>query len=143
VAARLFAGVAENLPQLAEGAGSRPQKESLKGPAIASLKMKGTATPLFRSNISDGFREVPAVSVKVLSIILALTIGLIDRFRQDNGSIPPRPFAMTYGIFDTKLNDMRFVGRFIPFGNGHAALARFHLDAVIGDAETDGEPKSL
>ena len=32
---------------------------------------------------------------------------------------------------------MRIVGRHISFGDGEAALAGFHLDAVIGDPEPD------
>jgi hypothetical protein len=105
--------------------------------------MKCTVTPLFRSDIGDGFGEVPAVAVKVLSVVLALAIGLILRFSQDDRSVLPRAFAVTVGIFDTNLNDVRIVGRHISFGDGEAALAGFHLDAVIGDAETDSEAESL
>jgi hypothetical protein len=74
---------------------------------------------------------------------LALAIGLIFRLRQDGGSVLPRALAVPRGIFDTNLNQVRIVGRRISFGDGEAALTRFHLDAVIGDAETDGEAKSL
>jgi hypothetical protein len=105
--------------------------------------MKCAVTPLFRSDIGDGFGEVPAVAVKVLSVVLALAIGLILRFSQDDGSIQPRAFAVTIGTFDTNLNDVRTVGRHISFGDGQAAVAGFHLNAVIGDAETDSEAKSL
>lgn len=105
--------------------------------------MKCTVTPLFWSDIGDGFSEVPAVAVKVLSVVLALTIGLILRFSQYDGSVLPRAFAVIVGMFDTNLNHLRIVGSYISFGDGEAALAGFHLDAVIGDAETDGEAKSL
>ena len=105
--------------------------------------MKRTVTPLFGSDIGDGFGEVPAVAVKVLSVVLALAIGLVLRFSQNHGSVLPRVFAVTIGIFDTNLNDVRIVGRHISFGDGEATLAGFHLDAVIGDAETDGEAKGL
>jgi hypothetical protein len=105
--------------------------------------MKFTVTPLFGSDIGDGFGEVPAVAVKVLSVVLALAIGLILRFSQDGGSVLPCPLAVTVGVFDTNLNDVRTVGRHIPFGDGQAAVAGFHLDAVISDPETDGEAKSL
>jgi hypothetical protein len=105
--------------------------------------VKCTVTPLFGSDISDGFSEVPAVPVKVLSVVLALSIGLILRFSQDDGSVLPRAFAVTVGIFDPNLDDVRIVGRHISFGDGETALARFHLDAVIGNAETDSETKSL
>ena len=87
--------------------------------------MKCTATPLFGSDIGDGFGEVPAVTVKVLSIVLALAIGLILGFSQDDGSVLPRAFAVIVGIFDTNLNDVRIIGRHISFGDGEAALAAF------------------
>jgi hypothetical protein len=35
------------------------------------------------------------------------------------------------------------LGTGVSFGYGEAALPDFHLDAVIGDAKTDGEAKSL
>jgi hypothetical protein len=105
--------------------------------------MKCTVTPLFGSDVGDGFGEIPEVAVKILSVVLALAIGVILRFSQDDGSILPRAFAVAVGIFDTNLNDVRIVGRHISFGDGEAALAGFHLDAVIGNAETDGEAKSL
>lgn len=105
--------------------------------------MKCTVTPLFGSDIVDGFSEVPAVAVKVLSVVLALSIGLILRFRQDDGSVPPRAFAVAVGIFDTNLNHLRIVGQHISFGDGEAALDGLHLYAVIGNAETDGEAKGV
>ncbi len=105
--------------------------------------MKCTVTPLFGSDIGDGFGEVPAVAVKVLNVVLALAIGLILRFSQNYGSVLPRAFAVTVGILDTNLNDVRIVGGHISFGDGEAALAGFHLDAVIGDPEPDVEAESL
>ena len=105
--------------------------------------MKCTGTPVFRCDIGDGFGEVPAVAVEVLSIVLALAIGLILRFSQDDGPILPCALAVTIGILDTNLDDVRIVGRHISFGDGDAALASFHLDAMIRNAETDGEAKSL
>ena len=105
--------------------------------------MKCTTAPFFGSDIGDGFGEVPPVAVKVLSIVLALAIGLIIGFSQDDGSILPGAFAVTMGIFDTHLNDVRIIGRDISLGHGEAALSGFHLDAVIGDAETGGEAKGL
>jgi len=105
--------------------------------------MKCAAAPFFGSNVNDGFGEVPAVAVKVLRIVLALAIRLLLGFSQDDSSVLPRPLAVTLGIFDANLNDMRIVGRHSSFGDGEAALAGFHLDAMIGDAETDSEAKSL
>jgi len=105
--------------------------------------MKYTAAPFLGSNIGNGFGEVPAVAVKILSIVLALAIGLLFGFSQDDGSVLPGAITVTLGIFDANLNDVRIVGRDVPFGDGETALARFHLDAVIGDAEADSETKSL
>ena len=73
--------------------------------------MKRTAAPFFRSDIGDSFGEVPAVAVKVLSVVLALAVGLLLRFGQDDGSILSRALAVTLGIFDANLNDVRIVGR--------------------------------
>jgi hypothetical protein len=41
-------------------------------------------------------------------------------------------------IFDANLNDVRVVGYHVAFGDDEAGITR-----VIGDAETDGEAKSL
>jgi len=105
--------------------------------------MKCTATPFFGSDIGNGFGEVSAVPIKVLSVVLPLPIGLFLGFTQDAGSVLPRPSTVSLGIFDANLNDVRFVGHRVSFGNGEAALAGFHLNAVIGDAKADGEAKSL
>jgi len=108
---------------------------------IDSLEMKCTAAPFFWSDISDGLRKVPVVAIKVPSIVLALAIGMILGFRQDDGAVLSRPLAVTFRIFDANLNDVRLVGRHVAFGDGEAAIAGFHLDAVISDAQTDGEAK--
>src|SRR4029077_13800160 len=42
-----------------------------------SFKMKCSAAPFLGSDISYGFGEVPAVTVKILSFVLALSIGLV------------------------------------------------------------------
>jgi len=108
-----------------------------------SFKMKCSAAPFLGSDISYGFGEVPAVTVKILSVVLALSIGLVLRFSQDDGTVPSRAFAVTLSIFDANLNDVGIVGYHTAFGDGEAAVAGFHLDAVIGDAKTDSEGKSL
>jgi len=105
--------------------------------------MKCTAAPFFGSDIGDGLRKVPAVPIRVLSVVLALAIGVVLGFRQDDGTVQARSLAVPLGIFDANLNDMRVVGYHVAFGDGDAALTGFHLNAVIGDAETDGEAKSL
>jgi hypothetical protein len=113
------------------------------GSGIDSLKMKCATAPFFGSDIGDGFGEVPAVAAKVLSVVLALAIGLVLGFRQDDGTILSRSLAVTLSIFDANLNDVRVVGYHVAFGDGEAAITGFHLDAVIGDAETDAEAKGL
>src|ERR1700751_159186 len=90
-------------------------------PGIDSLKMKCAAAPFFGSNVNDGFGEVPAVAVKVLRIVLALAIRLLLGFSQDDSSVLPRPLAVSLGILDANLNDMRIVGRHSSFGDGEAA----------------------
>ena len=110
---------------------------------IESLKVKCTAAPIFWSDIGDGFGEVPTVAVKVLSIVLPLAIEMVLGFGQDGGTIVPRALAVAFSIFDANLNDMRMIGHHVAFGDGKAAITGLHLDAVIGNAETDDEAKSL
>jgi len=105
--------------------------------------MKLPTTPLFRSNIGDGFGKVPAMAAKILSIVLALAIGMIYRFAQNDGSVLPRAFAVTDGIFDSYLHALRVVGRHISFADRETALASFHLNAVISNAQTNREAKCL
>ena len=105
--------------------------------------MKFTTAPLLGSNISDSFGEVPEVAVKVPSVVLSLAIGMVLRFSQDDGTVSSRALAVTLGIFDANLNDVRIVGYHVAFGDGEAAVAGFHLDAVIGDAKADSKAKSL
>ena len=105
--------------------------------------MKCTAAPFLGSDIGYGFGEIPAVSIEILSVILALAIGLVLGFSQDDGAVPPCALAVTVYIFDANLNHLRIVGYRAAFRNGEAAIAGLHLYAVIGDAETDCEAKSL
>lgn len=110
---------------------------------INSLKMKCAAAPFFGGDVGDGFGEVPEVAVKVLRVVLALAVGVVFRFREDNGATLARARAVTGGIFDAHLNDVRTVRKLVTLRNGKAAIARLHLDAVIGDSKTDGEAKGL
>jgi len=109
----------------------------------ALFKMKCTAAPIFGGDIGDGLRKVPAVTIKVLSVVLALAIGLVLGFRQDDGTVLSCSLAVTLRIFDANLNDVRVVGYHVAFGDGETAITGFHLDAVIGYAKTDRETKSL
>jgi hypothetical protein len=108
-----------------------------------SFEVKCTAAPFFGSDIGDGFGEVPTVAVKVLSVILALSVGLVLGFRKDDGAGVSRSFAVTRSIFDANLNDVRVVRYYGAFRDGEAAFAGLHLNSVIGNAQTDGEAKSL
>jgi len=105
--------------------------------------MKRTAAPFLGSDIFDRLGEVPAVAVEVLSVVLALTIGLVQGFSQDDGAVLPCLLAMRPGILDADLDDVRIVRYNGAFRNGDAAIADFHLDAVIGNPEADREAKSL
>jgi len=50
---------------------------------------------------------------------------------------------VTLSIFDANLNDVRVVGYHIAFGNGEAAIAGFHLDAVIAMRRRMVKPKAF
>src|SRR5215475_6926609 len=110
---------------------------------IESFKMKCTAAPFLGSDIGNGLGEVPAVAVKILSVVLALAIGLVLGLRKDYGTVLSRLLAVSLNLFDPDLHNVRVVGDYVAFGDGKAAVPGFHLDAVIGDAETNGKAKSL
>ena len=105
--------------------------------------MRCTAAPFFWGDIGDGLCKVPTVAMKIPSGVLALAIGLVLGFSQDDSAALSRSFAVPSGIFYANLDDLRIVGYQGAFGDGKAALAGFHLDAVISDAKTDGEAESL
>jgi len=105
--------------------------------------MKRTVAPFLRSDIFHRFGEVPTVAVKILSVVLALTIGVVLGFSQDVGAVLSRPLAMSLGTFDTNLDDVRIVRYNVAFRNGYAAVPSFHLNAMICDAEADGEAERL
>jgi hypothetical protein len=105
--------------------------------------MKCAAAPVLGSNIGDGLGEIPAVAVKILRVILALAIGMVLGLGQDYGSVLPRALAVRLSVFDADLHNLRIVGYHVAFGYGQAAIPGFHLDAVIGNAETNGKAESL
>ena len=98
--------------------------------------MKCTAAPFLGSDISDGFSEIPAVAVKVLSVVLALSIGLLLRFSQDDGTVPSRALAVTL----RSCNKTRSVARCV------IAMALFHrgepytADLGVGTHLHAGQP---
>ena len=110
---------------------------------INSLKMKCAGAPVLGSDIGKGFGKVPAVTVEVLSVVLALAVGLILGLGQDDGTVLPSAFAVTLGIFDPHLNDVRIVGQHVSFRDCDATLPDFHLNAVICNAKPDGESEGL
>src|SRR5438477_5106403 len=104
--------------------------------------MKRTAAPFLGSDIFDRFGEVPAVPVKVLRVVLSLAVRVVLRFTQDEGAVLPRTLAMSLSILDANLHNVRVVGYNIAFRNGEAAIAGFHLNAVISNAQAHHEAKS-
>jgi hypothetical protein len=103
--------------------------------------MKLPAAPLLRRNVGDGFREVPTVSEEILHIVLALAIVMFLGFAQNNGPIFPRSLAVPDRILNTNLNVLRMVGRHVTFSDREAAVACFHLNAVVGNAQSNRESK--
>src|SRR5690349_16279554 len=124
-------------------AASATQPARVTRTGLGSLKMKGAAAPFFRSDVGNGFGEIPAVAMEVLRVVLALAIRLVCRLGQDDGSVLSRACTVTLGILDPDLNDMRVVRRNRALGDREATVARLHLDAVIGDAQADGKTKRL
>ncbi|MBI3478103.1 MAG: hypothetical protein HY010_20410 [Acidobacteria bacterium] len=103
--------------------------------------MKFTPAPFFGSDIGDSLRKVPAVTIKILRVVLALAIGVVYGLGQYDRSVLSRALAVTLGIFDANLNHVRVVGNRAAFRDSDATVPHLHLDAVIGDAEADGEAK--
>jgi len=103
------------------------------------LKADRRPAPLFRGDVGDGLSEVPTVTGKVLGVVLAFAIDVVDGLSQDSGTVPTRPFAVRDGVFYADLNNVRVVGGDIAFGNRNASGAGSHLDSVVRDAEADRE----
>jgi hypothetical protein len=64
---------------------------------------------------------------------------MIRRLGKDHGTGAAGALAVGARIFYADLNDVRSIGLNIALGNGEAALAGAHLDAVIGDAQAHGK----
>ena len=67
--------------------------------------MKPTAAPFFRSDVGDRLGEVPAVTMKVLRVVLPLTAGMVLRLGEDDGSVLPRARTVTVGVLDPGVQD--------------------------------------
>ena len=85
--------------------------------------------------------EVPAMAGEVFCVVLALAVHMVNGFGEDARAVLACPLAMSVSIFDTNLRDVRVVGLDVAFGNGDAPVTGLHLNAVVGDAQTDGESK--
>src|SRR5262249_7477720 len=105
---------------------------------VRSLAMELTAAPFFGSKLGERFGKVPPMAVKILSVVLALAIRLVRRFAQYDRTVLPRALTVALRILDADLNDVRGVWRHLALGNREAAVARFHLNAVVGDASAEG-----
>jgi len=105
--------------------------------------MKLAAAPFFGGDISDSLGKIPSVTIKVLSIVLALAIRVVCGFAQDSRSILPRSLAVAVSIINSYLNALRVVGRDVAFANGEAAFAGLHLYAVVGNAESHSKTEGL
>ena len=105
--------------------------------------MECTVAPFFGSDIGNSLGEVPAMAVKVLSVVLALAVGVVGGFRKDDGTILSRSLTVGLRIFDANLNDVRIVRWHVAFRDCEAAVPGFHLNAMIGNTKTDGKAKSL
>lgn len=110
---------------------------------VNSLKMKFATAPFFRCDVGDGFSEVPPMSVEILCVVLTLTIGMIPGLAQNGCAMIPRTLAMAFCIFNANLNCLRMIGHHIPLGDREAAITGFHLDAVIGNSQTNGEAEGF
>src|SRR5436305_15170073 len=81
----------------------------------ASLNMKFSTTPLLGTDVGDGFSEVPAVTVKILHVVLSPAARMILRLTKNNGAVLPRSLALSFGLFNATLNLLRVVGRRFAF----------------------------
>lgn len=107
------------------------------------LEVELPTAPFFWGYISDGFREVPVMTVEIPRIVLALTVGLILRFGQDRGAILTRALAMPLRVFNAHLDDVRFIWREVTFGDREAPIARFHLNAMVRDPQANLKSERL
>ena len=105
--------------------------------------MKCAAAPFLGGDVADRFGKVPAMTVKILRVVLTLAVRLVSRFSQNDSAVSPRSLAMSLGIFDPNLNDVRIVGYSGPFRDGEAAISGFHLNAMISNAQANSKAKSL
>lgn len=81
--------------------------------------------------------------MEVAGVVLAFTVRLVYGFRQNDSATVAGVFAMPPGILNANLNNMRFLGRNVAFGDREAPIPGFHLDAMIGDAQPHRETESF
>src|SRR5579863_8141287 len=107
------------------------------------LKIHWRAAPGFGIDIREGLGEIPSMAEEVLRVVLPFAIHMIDRFGEDDGAVPAGTLAVSAGIFDAYLRDMGIFRDGVAFGDGEAALAGAHLNAMVGDAQTHCEAERL
>lgn len=110
---------------------------------IASFKMKRAVAPFFGCDISDCFSKIPVVPIEITGIVLTFAIRMLGRFSQNGCAVLPRTLAVAISILNSDLNNVRFLGGQIAFCDGEAPVSRFHLDAMVGDAQTYTEVEGL
>lgn len=109
----------------------------------AMLQVHRRAAPTLWLNIRYRFSEIPSVSIEILCVVLALAISVLLRLRKDVGAGQPRALTVSQRVVDPYLNDARMVRRHTALGDGEAALAGAHLDAMIRDPQTHRKAKSV
>ena len=83
------------------------------------------------------------VAVEVLSVVLSLAVLLICRFGKDDGSGLAGAIHVLPGVFYADLQGDGMVGNDVSFCDGEAAFAGVHLNAVVCDAQPDGEAEGF
>src|SRR6516165_9337286 len=83
------------------------------------------------------------MAVEVPRVVLALAVHVVRRFGEDNRTGFAGALAVAMSVLDAHLDEGRAIWRYVALSDREAALARSHLDAVVGDPETHGEPERL
>ena len=79
---------------------------------------------------------------EIFSVVLALPVDLVAGLGEDAGSCLTSALAVGVGIGYPDHHELRTVGHSVSFGDNEAAVPGSHLDAMVADAEADGESES-
>ena len=74
---------------------------------------------------------------EVFCVVLALAVHVVDGFGKDARPVLACSLAMSEGIFDPDLRDVRAVRFDLAFRDRDASVAGLHLNAMVGDAQAD------